>query len=65
MYDEEESEKQPQPQSFGLKKWQQILLILGIAVLVIGGGLAIWFQVNRSTEPEPQKETVQRNLKNS
>lgn len=60
MYDEEESEKQPQATTSGLKKWQQILLVIGIAVLVIGGGLALWWQVNRSTEPEPPKETVQR-----
>ena len=60
MYDEEESEKPPQPTASGLKKWQQILLVIGIAVLVIGGGLTIWWQVNRSTEFEPEKETVQR-----
>lgn len=60
MYDEEDTEKQPQPTASGLKKWQQILLVIGIAVLVIGGGLAIWWQVNRSTELEPPKETVQR-----
>ncbi len=59
MYDEEESEKTPQPQTSGLKKWQ-ILLIIGIAVLVIGGGLALWQQINRPTE-EPQGETVQIN----
>jgi len=60
MYDEEESEKQPQTTTSGLKKWQQILLVIGIAVLVIGGGLALWWQVNRSTEFEPEKETVQK-----
>ncbi|MEL7034246.1 MAG: protein phosphatase 2C domain-containing protein [Cyanobacteria bacterium J06592_8] len=62
MYDEEEAEQQTKPTSSGLKQWQQILLVITIAALVIGGGLAIWWQINRSTESEPEGETVQINL---
>lgn len=62
MYDEEEAEQQTKPTSSGLKLWQQILLVITIAALVIGGGLAIWWQINRSIESEPEGETAKINL---
>lgn len=63
MYDEPFPAEEAKPASKNqVQPWQRVLLIVGILVLLIGGGLAIWWLRNDllNDPSDPPKETVQR-----